>query len=202
MYSVIIPTLWKCDLIHKLLFSLDLCKEVGEIILIDNSDNPREYLGMDKIVHIKEYKNTYVNPAWNKGISLAKYDNIAILNDDLCFPMDVFTYLKDHLDKGIIGMSVTNYDRKYVPGYYVEKMDVREWGWGCAMFIKKDKWVNIPDDLLIACGDDYLLKNVDGGGWMVKNLEIEYENVSRTSILGEFFGQQQTDIDTFHTKYK
>jgi hypothetical protein len=81
-------------------------------------------------------------------------------------------------------------------------MDVREWGWGCAMFIKKDKWVNIPDDLLIACGDDYLLKNVEGGGWMVKNLEIEYENVSRTSILGEFFGQQQTDIDTFHTKYK
>jgi hypothetical protein len=202
MYSVIIPTLWKCNAIHKLLFSLDLCKEVGEIILIDNSDNPPEYLGIDKIVHIKEYKNTYVNPAWNKGVSLAKYDNIAIINDDLCFPMDVFNYVKNHMDKGVIGMYAGNYDRINMPGYQIEKMGLREWGWGCVIFIKKQNWVNIPDDLLIACGDDYLIKNVNGGGWMLKNLEIEYEQVSRTSILREFFEQQDNDIKTFNEKYR
>ena len=39
MYSVIIPTMWKCDRLQKTLKELSQHELVGEIILIDNTSN-------------------------------------------------------------------------------------------------------------------------------------------------------------------
>lgn len=199
MFSVIIPTLWKSDWIHTSISQLEKHPEVGEIILIDNSSERKE-LNRSKINYIYEGVNTYVNPAWNKGVGLAKYDNICIANDDLAFNTQIFDWVKPHMDLGIIGMHVSNYD-KWVTHFnpQIERMEGRDWGWGCLLFVKKEKWVDIPQDLLIACGDDWLLKHIDG--WKISGLPLEYDQISRTSILPEFFGLQQTDIENFK-KYK
>lgn len=202
MFSVVIPTLWHSDYIYTTINRLEHHPLVGEIIIIDNSSEVKELNG-DKIKHIYERNNTYVNPAWNKGVSISKYDNICIANDDLAFNPNVLDFVLPHIKCGIIGQHISNYD-KWVTDFNpaIEKMEGRDWGWGCLFFIHKSNWIDIPNDLLIACGDDYLLKNVNGGGWKVSGNPIEYEQVSITSIKSQFFQIQQNDIDTYNTKYK
>jgi hypothetical protein len=85
MYSVIALTMWKCERFKETLTELDKHPLVGEIILIDNSEMDVDSLKLKKLNHIKEDKNTYINPAWNKGVSLAKYNKLLVLNDDLWF---------------------------------------------------------------------------------------------------------------------
>jgi hypothetical protein len=61
---------------------------------------------MEKLIHIKEDTNTYVNPAWNKGVKLSNYDNITISNDDIIFNVDEYfnyiTELNPFVDYGYI----------------------------------------------------------------------------------------------------
>lgn len=199
MFSVIIPTMWKSEWIYTSISQLEEHPEVGEIILIDNSSQRKE-LNKSKINYIYEGVNTYVNPAWNKGVRLAKYENLCIANDDLAFDTNVFDWIKPYMSLGVIGMDVSNYDKwnvEFQP--VIKRMEGRDWGWGCLFFIQKKNWIDIPDDLLIACGDDWLLKHIDG--YKISGLPLEYDQISRTSILGEFFQLQQKDIDNFN-KYK
>jgi hypothetical protein len=201
MFSVIIPTLWHSDYIYTTINRLEHHPLVGEIIIIDNSSEGKEING-DKIKHVYEHTNTYVNPAWNKGVRISKYDNICIANDDLAFNPNLLDFVLPHIHKGVIGQNISNYDKwitEFNPA--IEQMEGRDWGWGCLFFVHKSNWVDIPNDLLIACGDDYLLKNVKGGGWKVSGNPIEYTQVSITSIKSEFFGIQKTDIDTYNKKY-
>ena len=78
MYSVVALTMWKCNRFQQTLRELSKHPLVGEIILIDNTSNDLK-IELPKLVHILEGKNTYVNPAWNKGAELATYDKLFIL---------------------------------------------------------------------------------------------------------------------------
>lgn len=202
MFSVIIPTLWQSDWIWTSLKQLEEHPLVGEVILIDNSSERKELNG-DKINHVYEGVNTYVNPAWNKGVSISKFDNLCITNDDLAFNTNLFDFVLPHIRKGIIGQHISNYD-KWVTEFNpaIEQMEGRDWGWGCLFFIHKSNWVDIPADLLIACGDDYLIKNVRGGAWKISGNPLQYDQISITSIKSQFFQIQQRDIKTYETKYK
>ena len=73
MISVIIPTMFKVDRLFETITELSNCIEVGEIILINNTNN-NVSINIPKVRYIYEGKNTYVNPAWNKGVSLAKFN--------------------------------------------------------------------------------------------------------------------------------
>lgn len=194
--------MWKSELIWTSIKQLEEHPEVGEIILIDNSSEQKELNG-EKICHIREGVNTYVNPAWNKGVRISKFDNLCIANDDLAFNPALFHFVKPHIHKGVIGQNISNYDKwitEFNPA--IEKMEGRDWGWGCLFFIHKTNWVDIPNDLLIACGDDYLIKNVKGGGWKISGNPIEHTQISITSIRPEFFSIQLNDIKTYESKYK
>jgi hypothetical protein len=198
-FSVIIPTLWKSDRIYKLLDDLQDCNSVDEIILIDNSNEYFDFI--DKIISkvrvVSTKENMYVNPSWNLGVDLAKNYNLAILNDDINFNTDIFSFMKDHMDKGIIGQSCSNYDPidRNLP-YEIEKPTFRQSGWGCMLFIKKENYITIPKELFIACGDDFLFDRVNGGGYNVKNLRVDTK-ISTTSLLPEFFQIQQDDIKKY-----
>jgi glycosyltransferase involved in cell wall biosynthesis len=114
-FSVIIPTIWASEYTTPLLEELSNCEMVGEIILIDNTDYilyPKQGWDFDKVQLVKEMKNTYVNPAWNKGVSIAKYDYVTICNDDILFnPNEYFYYMSQALnllDAGFIGSHSQN----------------------------------------------------------------------------------------------
>lgn len=83
MYSVIIPTLLKSELIWKLLDDLNNCPAVGEILVIDNSGRFKSDL--EKVKRVEVPENIFVNPAWNLGVSLAQFENICLCNDDVNF---------------------------------------------------------------------------------------------------------------------
>jgi hypothetical protein len=68
--SIIVPTIWRVKNFISILKDIADNECVGEIILIDNSENPPD-LNIKKLIHIKENKNTFVYPAWNKGYSMS-----------------------------------------------------------------------------------------------------------------------------------
>jgi glycosyltransferase involved in cell wall biosynthesis len=198
-FSVIIPTLWKSDRIYKLLSDLNTCEQVGEIILIDNSNEYAEKIKTipSKVKIVPRDQNMYVNPAWNLGVSLSKFNNLCISNDDINFDTSVFHFIKDHIDSGIVGQSTSNY-RTFPSSmnFKVEKIQERPSGWGCLLFLKKSNWVSIPEKLKIACGDDFLMDSVYGGAWQLTGFPIE-TRMSSTSLLHEFKKIQDDDIATY-----
>ena len=165
MYSIIIPTMWKCDLIpNKVRSFRDVLKElnehplVGEIILIDNTEIKNHIISLNKIIHIFEGKNTYVNPAWNKGVSLAKYDKLIILNDDIWFDWNVLDIMHEFVieEVGVIGMDEQNYNIKESNGLAMISTQSRDGGFGCCMFMHKSNYKPITEEMLIWGGDDWL----------------------------------------------
>jgi len=198
-FTVIIPTLWRCAYIHDMLDAYEACELVGEIILIDNDNTASDKLNKQytKLRVLPQQENIFVNPAWNLGVSFANYSKIAIANDDILFSTDIFEWVKDHMDTGVIGMCCSNYDPidRDLP-YELEKVDRRPPGWGCLMFIEKHNYTPIPLWLKIACGDDYLMDNVKGGAYILKNLRVG-GRMSATSLLGDYVRVADEDIETY-----
>jgi hypothetical protein len=159
-FSVIIPTIWKSEYTIELLERYSKSDYVGEIILIDNA--PTKDIVMDKLIHIKEETNTYVNPAWNKGVKLSSYDNITISNDDIIFNVDeYFNYLNQALnilDVGFIGSHSQNYIEQENLNPEIEIYDnkTNQGGWGCLFSFNKSIWKPIPNGLKIWYGDNWI----------------------------------------------
>jgi glycosyltransferase involved in cell wall biosynthesis len=85
-YSIVIPTMFKSTRIFEMLEKLNDCDAVGEIILIDNTESTTphsEIPAYSKLRYINEGHNTGVNPAWNRGVELAKYELVALVSDDI-----------------------------------------------------------------------------------------------------------------------
>ena len=127
LFTIIIPTIWNIEFsfIYTLLNDLNDSIFVGEIILIDNSplklssDNELLLKRIRKLNHVKQEKNIYVNPAWNLGVALAKYDYLCVLNDDVNTDWNILNivyndYFKSYLLVGMIGLHESCYKVKSV----------------------------------------------------------------------------------------
>ena len=201
MFSVIIPTMWRSPRIIKLVEDLCACEFVGEIIIIDNDTTEYRPLPLSAKydIHLMA-ENIYVNPAWNYGVERAKYDNILICNDDINFNPAFLSIFDDSLQHvGVIGMAFENYQLKKDANIHLKVMKQRPYGWGCIMLMHKSKYVAIPEDLLIANGDDWLAQN--STPYELHGLSIQSE-ISTTTQLPEFGMIQLNDNQTFLTKYK
>ena len=165
MFSVIIPTLFKSEILYKTLFNLSNCEWVGEIILIDNSKNQKPF-GLKKLNHLVQGDNIFVNPAWNLGVKNAKFDKICILNDDIFFDWDRLEEIEKLItsDIGFIGLSKDNYNvdkdmdltfTRPNPDGKTQRGQRPEF-WGTCIFFHKDNWDPIPENLRVWAGDDWL----------------------------------------------
>jgi hypothetical protein len=185
-YSVIIPTLWKSDRTKKLLSDLNECEYVDEIIVIDNEYDGYQDTKVEKIRFVSFGGNIYVNPAWNKGIGLARNNHIALINDDINFDPNIFGIIdKNVLDTfGIIGMGEGNYktpiDEERGPYIDMWKPGVNDWGWGCFIIFDKKNWIDIPDNIKIWYGDNFIKDVNPSPKSCLRNFKIETE-MSTTS---------------------
>ena len=166
MISVIIPTLQKAqDILIKLIDNLDCDNLVNEIIVIDNSLKGLEH-NSKKLRVIIPSENLFVNPSWNLGVKEANNDIIALLNDDMAIPNDFCSDVVSKLtpDMGIIGMkkefvhNIHQIEKNPVKAQnlYLEKISYRCDSFGIAMFFYKKNYVEIPNEIKIYCGDDWI----------------------------------------------
>lgn len=170
MYSVIIPTLWKCDRLNITLEELNSHHLVGEILLFDNTSNQTPITGLEKLNHILEGKNTYVTAPWNKGARMAKYDKLLVLNDDNWMDWRILDAMHDviHPSIGMIGMDEDNHTLVETDDEIgLEPTNHRNGGYGCVFFIHKESWIPIPEEMMIWGQDDWLF---------VKNRDLSKQN--------------------------
>ena len=171
MVSIIIPTMWIpslfCDAITEYLLS----SIIDEIIIIDNNPQSRPLLPTnEKLIVLTRNINIYVNPAWNWGVSVAKNENIILINDDI-FIKDIDSIMTKLLESNfdLVGLNLNEINSSN--GVVIsEKKDYMGEGFGCFLFFKKKNYVSIPNDLKVWYGDRILFENNKNIG------EIHFDN--------------------------
>lgn len=221
MYSVIIPTLWQQDkkLFKEVLVDLENNSKVKQIVLIDNepafSASIKETVlsGISKLNHLKMDTNLFVNPSWNLGVKHSTEEHIVILNDDMWFNPSITVLLdvyEQHpqRDASAFGMSTScfpAYDDSPLPiGSSIEVVsnEGRGTGWGCMFIMNKQNWIDIPEDLKVWFGDDFIA-NI----FKDRNVPLHsFKNVkctkwSTTVDLPQFDKIKEEDRDLFFSKY-
>jgi hypothetical protein len=178
MFSIVIPTIWVPDIsnVDSLINKLSQCELISEIILINN--NPQKYQNRyHSNLKIKElkYNNIYVNPSWNVGVYQSNNEFVCLLSDDVDFNMNIFDFIHNAFkseDVKICGASKSSYTLQNDHEFSLQKVTIRNRGWGCIIFVKKSAYTWIPNDLKIHFGDDYLIKQLVGYVWKFEGLKI------------------------------
>lgn len=198
-YSVVIPTMFKSHRTEGLLKELAECDAVDEIIVIDNSgDLEPRFPQHPKYVWVCEGKNTGCNPAWNKGVSLAKNEQVSLVSDDINFDSRIFHVIGDDIlaEYGLIGMGSDCYPNQgpsgvteitghpHIESWY-DGLEHSHWGWGVLIFFHKSNWVDIPNEIVVWFGDTFMKYINPNPKGVLRNFEIQTE-MSTTVDLPEF----------------
>lgn len=170
-FSVIVPTMWRCnELFSRALQSYIDHDLVGEIIIVNNDPNVTPNwpsLDNPKIKMVSKGYNIYCNPAWNLGAHLAKNDRLCFVNDDIEFDTQVFDKVHPMLTSanGTIGM-VTGEEKFGHPLSTDYSISFKKWemgdhihGFGQLFFVHKSNWEPVPEGLDLYYGDDMIFHN-------------------------------------------
>jgi glycosyltransferase involved in cell wall biosynthesis len=205
MYSIIIPTLWVPSYFETTLESLVDHHLVDEILIIDNnSNNTPDYkvLTNKKIKLFPQEQNIYVNPAWNLGVEHSRNDRICLLNDDITFDLNVLIYLQDEikLECGLFGIDMFSNTNSF----NLVEIGERIFGFGCMMFMHKQSYYKIPDDLLVFYGDDYLFemnKKMNKKNYLILGIDNNqvYGVTSESGVIDS--PEDSVNNKTKHLKY-
>ena len=146
-------------------------KEITKLIIIDNDINRRpksEVFKSNKIKILNYGQNIYVNEAWNRGMDNAGNDLVCICNDDIRvdkLAMALVSEFESINPDAINLIGVSNDPTNKCFGICPFKMDLkRNIGlqagglFGIAMFLRKKNYHQIPKDLKVWYGDDYLAR--------------------------------------------
>lgn len=183
--SVIIPTLQKNKtILDMLLNELNADNSVSEIILIDSSRKGyNTELSKVRVIIPEENINLYVNQSWNLGVKEAKENLFALFNDDLLvcdnFCSRVIELIEAINNFGFLGMSensiintnITNYPQ-YTNFYIKEISKRRPSFWGSIIFGNKQNYKEIPENIKVWCGDDYIIYSCDKNVYELEKAQI------------------------------
>lgn len=180
MISIIMPTLWKGEYYKRMLPILNDHQLISEILIIDNDVNEtdQEILKLNKVRHLPQQENIYVNPAWNLGIEESAQDVICLYSDDVLFDIRCLemVYEKCTPENGIVGFSLETISEKsddleFMSSQFAswEEMKVTptqfmHYRFGICMFMHKNAYYRIPEQYKIYYGDTHLFdQNVLNG---------------------------------------
>jgi hypothetical protein len=180
MISVIVPTMWNYGPFLRFVNDIVQHPNVGEVIIIDNDfinmpwDNDYKHvLGHEKVKRFTPPGNIFVNPAWNFGASIASYDHLCFMNDDVIFDLKLFNRVDNMMspEVGVVGICPGVEGAKQAP-FKDGSIDIVPWalephdmflgcrlGFGCLFFMHKDNWVDIPHEFRVYFGDDWVFDN-------------------------------------------
>ena len=162
--------MWRYEPFLSFLKDLDNCSRVDEIILQNNDPlrTPQTLARFNKLIVYASMKNIGVNPAWNLGVRVARNNKILILNDDIVFDLRLFDKADALLETPLFGAAGLNPglpECDQVPGttglIHFEKYDTVKnpnvMGFGCLIFVRKDNWLPIPEDMKVYYGDNWII---------------------------------------------
>lgn len=190
MIDLVIPTLWKCEKFTKTLQKYVTYDSINEIIVIDNSHikKPKDEIFNHKKIKLhKTYRNLYVNAAWNLGVALSSSKIVGLFSDDTDISKEVFDKVcsLDFNEIDIVGanlsdseevnLSKLNFDKTKSIGY-------QHYGFGCCMFMPKEKYKYIPPMYKIWYGDDYLLHNLKN----IYTININKKGIEMSKTINSF----------------
>lgn len=167
-FSVVIPTLWRCQETIDSITQLCSDTHVTEVIVIDNdrSRTPQinSVLQSEKVKLVTPYQNLYVGESWNLGTRMAKENHICLLSDDIVLHNSILQRLQtcNFSEMGILGLaegSVSenpNYDQPIT----IAETDHRSHGYGVCMFYNRQHYVDIPASLRVFFTDDWLFASL------------------------------------------
>jgi len=181
LFSVVFPTMWRIKDTVQDLKHLEQCDFVGEIILINNSikDTPSDFdvSSFSKIIEVRPPQNLYINPSWNLGIRMSKFDKIMIKSDDTFFDYKkaLFAISRElNNEDSLIGtyLQHKNFIIKTTNETEVIFTEVskRDIGFGCSMFLNKQSFVPINNKILIWYGDDFMAESYTRRGLKLKTV--------------------------------
>ena len=202
--SVVIPTLQKNILFLKNLIStLEKDSSVEEIIIIDNSLKGINLVS-EKLRIITPSENIFVNPSWNLGVKEAKCDIVALLNDDITIPNNFCSKIANKLTPkmGAVGyfedfVEITHELVEQPAESNIEFKEIigRPEQWGIAIFFYKSSYFEIPEDLKIHFGDDWLIhknKEAQRKNYMVIGQKIyHYSSMSVKGTPSKTFERER-----------
>ncbi len=217
-YSVIIPTLWRCNLeeFYKTLQIFGGEPQIKEIILIDNDITFKHKTKNDilnitpKLKHYPQQENIYVNPAWNLGVSKSGGEHLMIINDDfhITSKKTLKNIIKTHQNNkdiytSIYGISTSCYIEEPTSNkIYLTDNEGRGTGWGCFFILHRYTWTDIPNELKIWFGDDYITKHIKKSGGKVYTFKnIKASPFSQTVSLQTFNPIMENDRIIYMDKY-
>lgn len=178
MITVVVPTMWKYPPFLDFIKYVSMVDVIKEVILVNNNfdETPDDEVSVSilnhpKIKHFHFGKNIFVNPAWNFGVNQSSTDIVCILNDDLHFDLKLFYKVLELYtpDMGALGLSsgkvewgqtpITNGNIDFIP--FTGQNCI---GFGELMFVHKQNWRNIPEELTVGFGDNFIFDyNYFGG---------------------------------------
>lgn len=182
MITVVIPTLFYVheDIFRYSIDQYNKCLLVEKIIVIDNTleDHSSFFSDFEKVKYIKPNNNMFVNPAWNLGAEMCKSTYLLLVNDDILCKADIlidcYYILDNNLDIGLITcntidnnvadtpLSIDDYhrlDNSKQPIEFRQLKLIERQGW--FMFMRHILWENIPYELKIFFGDDFIYRNIE-----------------------------------------
>lgn len=166
--SVIVPTMWRAnDLFSKMIPFIVNSPVVCELIIIDNDSKLRPNdidFSSEKIKFFDYGENIFFNKSMNTGVEESTGDIVCLLNDDVIFDPIIFQAISQNFDKETMGMISPH------PAYFnrgeenlelIKKLTLVESertldGFGCCMFIHKENYEPIPQELVQHFGDVFL----------------------------------------------
>lgn len=175
-FTIVVPTMWRClDIFKTMLYRYSIHEKIDEIIIINNDVGMTpewEILKNSKIKLLNQSENIKVNPAWNLGVNTSKNNKICIVNDDIIFDIKLFDKVYNYVTpyNGVTGL-LFGKERLGHPATTDKSINIKKWkepdniyGFGQLMFIHKENWKPIIDDLEIGYGDDFIFHNCLNNG--------------------------------------
>jgi hypothetical protein len=160
-FSVIIPTMWKTEILKCSISEYVKSELIDEIIIIDNDPSSKFDVGNSKkIRHISEGENIFVNPSWNWGVKESKNENLIFANDDVCIEnLDLILEKFNETDLDIIGLDGDKVNSSTNIVLDKPKGNMPK-GFGYFFHLKKKNYIKIPEDLKIFYGDIILYNSL------------------------------------------
>jgi hypothetical protein len=173
--SVIVPTMWKAnEFFLKMLPILEYSRAIGEVIIIDNNpaECPKEELAKyNKILYKAMPTNQYFNMSMNIGAALAQNEVLCLLNDDVIFDPEIFSFIAKNMDDkvGMISPHPQYFNRGQENAELIKELKLLPLektldGFGCAMFCLRKNYATIPYKLKHHFGDEFLHKTQEKNG--------------------------------------